>query len=354
VKCSSVASGSPLVCPAVRYRWLGTTGVRVSELSLGTMTFGSGAGATSGVDQSGANELVARALDAGVNFVDTADVYSYGEAEELTGRALGSRRDEVVLATKGGIRYGEGVNEAGASRIHLTRQLDGSLRRLGTDWVDLYYIHIFDEHVDVEDIGATLDSFVRSGKVRFAAVSNYPAWRLMQALAVSDRRSWTRFVALQALWNPLAREVEDGLVPLCRDQGLGLVCWSPLAGGLLSGKYRRGAERPAGARVSDPASDWFGLDEELVYDVVDVLGEVAEVHGATVAQVAIAWQLARPWLTSVILGARTLEQLEDNLGAAGLDLTEDEVARIDAAAPTPRRWPAWHIAIEEARRTEGR
>jgi aryl-alcohol dehydrogenase-like predicted oxidoreductase len=335
----------------VRYRWLGRTGVRVSELSLGTMTFGTRMGATSGVDQAAANELVARALDAGVNFVDTANVYSTGESEELTGRALGSRRDDVILATKGTIRFGRGVNDGGASRVHLTRQLEGSLRRLGTDWVDVYYIHIFDEHVDPEDVGATLDAFVRSGKVRYAAVSDYPAWRLMQALAVSERRGWARFVALQALWHPLARDVEDELVPLCRDQGLGLVTWSPLAGGLLSGKYRRGAERPAGGRVSDPGSDWFRLDEEQVYDVVDTLAGVAEAKDATVAQIAIAWQLARPWVTSAIIGARNVRQLEDNLGAAELDLTDDEVARIDAAAPPPRRWPAWHIAIEEQIRT---
>lgn len=334
----------------MRYRWLGTTGVRVSELSLGTMTFGSRMGATSGVDQAGADELVARALDAGVNFVDTADVYSAGASEELTGRALAGRRDEVVLATKGGIRFGEGANQVGSSRVHLTRQLEGSLRRLGTDWVDLLYVHIYDERVDPDDLAATLDAFVRAGKVRYAAVSNYPAWRLMQALALAERRGSTRVVALQALWNPLERDVEDELVPLCRDQGLGLVSWSPLAGGLLSGKYRRGARRPEGARVTDPDRDWFRLDEERVYDVVEALAAVADARGATVAQVAVAWQLARPWLTSVVLGARTVEQLEDNLGAAELELSEDEVAAIDATAPRPRRWPAWHIGIENERR----
>lgn len=334
----------------MRYRWLGGTGIRVSELALGTMTFGGGEGAISGVDQAGANDLVERSLDAGVNFFDTADVYSTGEAEELLGRALGRRRDEVVLATKGGIRFGAGTNEVGSSRLHLTRQLDGSLRRLGTDWIDLYYVHVHDERTDAERVAATLDSFVRTGKVRHVAVSNYPAWRLMQSLAIADRRGWAPFVALQALWNPLSRDVEDELVPLCRELGLGIVSWSPLAGGLLSGKYRRGAERPTGARVSDPSSDWFGLDEERVFDAVDALAEVAEARGATVAQAAIAWQLARPWLTSVIVGARSLEQLDDNLGASGIDLTDDEVARIDAAAPPPRRWPAWHIEIENERR----
>ncbi len=330
----------------MRYRWLGKTGVRVSELSLGTMTFGGGMGTVSGVDGRAANELVAHALAAGVNFFDTADVYSNGEAEELLGGALGRRRADVLVATKGGIRFGAGVNEVGSSRVHLTRQLEASLRRLGSDWVDLLYVHVFDEHVDADDLAVTLDGFVQSGKVRYVGASNYPAWRLMQALAVSDRRGSSPFVALQALWNPLARDVEDELVPLVRESGLALVSWSPLAGGLLSGKYRRGAERPSGARVSDPASDWFGLDAERVYQAVDALAAVADERGATVAQVALAWQLARPWLTSVIVGARSVAQLEDNLAATHVDLKPAEVSRIDAAAPRPRRWPAWHVALE--------
>ncbi|MBA2615482.1 MAG: aldo/keto reductase [Actinobacteria bacterium] len=334
----------------MRYRSLGRTGVRVSELTLGTMTFGSGLEDVSGVDQKGAKELVARALEAGVNSFDTADIYSSGESEELLGRALGSRRDEVMVATKAGIRFGEGPGEAGSGRAHLTRQLEGSLRRLETDWVDLFYVHVFDETVDPEELGATLDDFVQSGKARHVAASNFPAWRLMQALALSDNRGWARYAAYQALWNPLARDVEDELVPLCRDQEVALFSWSPLAGGLLSGKYRRGAERPAGARVSDPASEWSGVDQELAFDVVEVLDLIASAHGATVAQVALAWQLARPWLTSIVLGARTPAQLEDNLGAANLELTEEEVGRIDAAAPAPRRWPAWHIAVEAEQR----
>ena len=334
----------------MRYRELGRTGLRVSELTLGTMTFGAGLGDVSGVDQRGADELVARALDAGVNSFDTADVYSGGEAEELLGRALGSRRDEVLVATKAGIRSGEAPDEAGSGRVHLTRQLEGSLRRLGTDRVDLFYVHVFDETVEPEDLDETLDGFVRSGKARHVAASNFPAWRLMQALALSDARGSARYVALQALWNPLARDVEDELVPLCRDQGLAVLSWSPLAGGLLSGKYRRGAERPAGARVSDPASEWSGVDQERAFDLVDVLEEIAASHGATVAQVALAWQLARPWLTSIVLGARTVAQLEDNLGATKVKLTRDEVERVNAVAPAPRRWPAWHIAAEAKRR----
>jgi aryl-alcohol dehydrogenase-like predicted oxidoreductase len=334
----------------VRYRWLGQTGIRVSELSLGTMTFGSRLGATSGVDQQGANELVARALDAGVNSFDTADVYSYGESEALLGRALAGRRHEVVLATKGGIRFGGGPNDAGSSRVHLTRQLEGSLRRLGTEWVDLYYVHVYDSHVDVEDVATTLDIFVRSGKVRHVAASDYPAWRLMEALAAADRAALPRFVAMQALWNPLVRDAEDELVPLCRDQGLALFSWSPLAGGLLSGKYRHGAERPFGARVSDSASDWFGIDQELAFDLVEALDEIATARQATIAQVALAWQLARPWLTSIVIGARDLRQLDDNLGATEVMLAEHELRRIDELAPRPRRWPAWHIAAEAARR----
>ncbi len=334
----------------MKYRWLGRTGIRISELSFGTMTFGNRMGTTSGVERAEADALVGRALEAGINSFDTADVYSRGESEELLGAALGSRRDEVLLATKGGIRFGDGPNDVGSSRVHLTRQLEGSLRRLGTDWIDLYYVHIHDERVDPEDLALTLDGFVRSGKVRHVAASNFPAWRLMQALAVAERRGSPPFVALQALWHPVARDVEDELVPLCRDQGLGLLSWSGLAGGLLSGKYRRGAERPPDARVSDARDEWSGIDQERAFDLVDVLDEIAGVRGATVAQVALAWQLAHDWLTSIVLGARTIEQLENNVGAAELELTADEVGRIDAVAPPPRRWPAWHIAIEASLR----
>ena len=329
----------------MRYRWLGRTGVRVSELSFGTMTFGTRMGAVSGVDQAGASELVGRALERGVNFFDTADVYSRGEAEELLGRALGRHRDEVVLATKGGIRFRSGVNSVGSSRLHLTRQLEGSLRRLGTEWVDLLYVHIFDERTAPEDVAETLDGFLRSGKVRYVAASDYPAWRLMQALALG-----TPFVALQALWHPLARDAEDELVPLCRELEVAFLSWSPLAGGLLSGKYRRGGERPLEARISDPASEWSGLDEEQVFDLVELLAEIGRERGATVAQVALAWQLARPWLTSVVIGARNLAQLDDNLGATELELSAADVARIDALAPRPRRWPGWHVDVEAERR----
>jgi len=330
----------------MNYRWLGRTGLRISVLGLGSSPFGGGMGSISGVGASGADEIVGRALDAGINYFDTADVYSYGEAEERLGRALGSRRDDVVLATKCGFRVNAAPNHAGASRTHLVRQLEGSLRRLGTDHVDVFYIHVYDERTDLDDVMVTLDALVRAGKVRYAGASNFPAWRVAHANARATCVGHIAFGVYQGLWNVLARDVEDEIAPMCQSLGLGYLAWSPLGGGLLTGKYGRNEPPPEGSRFADPESPesrFLGHDWERAHDVVDVLRAIAESRGATVSQVALAWVLARPGVSAAVVGARTVAQLEDNLGAAGLELDTCEVGRIDAAAPAPRRWPAWQI-----------
>jgi aryl-alcohol dehydrogenase-like predicted oxidoreductase len=334
----------------MNYRWLGKTGVQVSVLSLGGSVFGSGFGSVSGVDDRGAKEIVTRALDAGINSFDTADEYSKGESEEILGRALRGRRDDVVLATKVGFRVASRLNAAGSSRKHVLHQLNASLKRLGTDYIDLYYVHIHDEHVAVDDLMATLDMVVRAGKVRYVGVSNYPAWRLVEGIHVAASYGWTRFASYQALWNLLDRAAEDEIVPACRSYGLGFFSWSPLAGGWLTGKYRRGEPRPAGARLAGGAVDYLGVDEGRAYAAVELLEEIGARHGATASQIALAWQLARPWLTSAVVGAKSMAQLEENLGAVDVELDEAELAQLDEAFPKPRRWPAWQLEQTEPSR----
>ena len=340
----------------MRYRWLGGTGVRVSELALGTNTFGSGMGSISGVDESGARDIVHAALDEGVNFFDTADVYSDGTAERYLGSALRGKRDDVVIATKGGAPAGEGVNESGSSRAHIMRRLEKSLANLGTDYVDLYYLHFYDPFAEAGEVAATLESVLASGKARFAAVSNYPAWELVRLRETSQKHRFPLPVAYQGLWNLLAREAEDEIVPACRHYGLGFISWAPLAGGLLTGKYVSQGPRPEGARYSDaksPEAKFLGIEQERVDNLVGVIDDIARAHGASVAQVALAWQLSRSWLTSAIIGARKTEQLTDNLRASNVTLDVDDVRRLDEAAPRRRAWPFWHLEQVVADRTGG-
>jgi aryl-alcohol dehydrogenase-like predicted oxidoreductase len=338
----------------MKYHWLGRTGIRVSALSLGCSPFGSGFRTVSGVNQAGANALVARALDAGVNLFDTADEYSRGESEELLGNALATRRQQALIATKVGWRFDRGVNGAGASRLRIVSQLEGSLRRLRTDYIDLYYVHVFDPYTEVDQVMSTLDTVIRAGKVRYAGVSNYPAWRVMQAKCVAERHGWSSFVAYQGLWNLLIRDVEDEIVPVCSALGMAFLSWSPLAGGWLTGKYRRGVARPHGARLTDPADDYLGIDEDRGEQLLEILEHIATARGATIGQVALAYQLTRPWLTSMIVGARSVVQLDENLGAINLDLTAEEIALLDAGTPRPKRWPAWQIERNEESRNDAR
>ena len=302
----------------MEYRQLGRSGLRVSALTLGTMTFGTNA-TVGTTDVAGARRQLDMCLDAGVNLIDTADIYDAGKSEEILGEALQGRRDRLLIATKGRMPMGEGPNDAGLSRHHVISACEASLRRLNIDHIDLYQVHEWDGQTPLEETLSALDTLVRDGKVRYIGASNYAGWQLMKALGTSDLRGYERFVSQQIYYSLQARDAEYELVPLTVDQGLGILVWSPLAGGLLSGKYRRGQDGPEGARHVSGWNEPPIRDEENLYDVVDALVEIAEGRGASPAQVALAWLLGRTGVTSVVIGARTDEHLADNLGAADLD-----------------------------------
>ena len=328
----------------MEYRQLGRSGLRVSTFTLGTMGFGGTGWATpvGHVDVDGAREQIAVARDAGVNLIDTADVYSSGLAEEILGEALGSSRDEVLIATKCRMPMGDGPNDAGGSRHHILRSAEASLRRLGTDHIDLYQIHEWDGQTPLEEQLSALDDLVRSGKVRYVGCSNYAAWQLTKAVAVAERLHLERFVSQQVFYSLQNRDIESEIVPACLDGGLGILVWSPLAGGLMSGKYRRGVEAPAGSRHLTEWSEPPVHDEDKLYDTIEAAVEIGAVHGVSAAQVSLAYVLAKPAVTSLIVGARTPEQLRDNLAAADLRLSADEVGHLDAVSGEPLRYPFWH------------
>jgi len=336
----------------MQYRQLGASGLRVSVLTMGTMTFGGAGGFASvgSTDLDGARRQIDRCLDAGVNLVDTADVYSDGLSEEIVGQVLEGRRDDVLLATKARMPMGDGPNDAGLSRHHLVGSCEASLRRLRTDRIDLYQVHEWDGQTLLEETLQALDDLVRAGKVRYVGCSNYAAWQLMKALGVAERRGLTRFVSQQIHYTLQAREAEYELLPISVDQGLGVLVWSPLAGGLLSGKYRRGQPAPAGSRLLSGWDEPPVRDQEKLYDVVEVVVEVAKDRGVSPAQVALAWLLDRPAVTSVIVGARTEEQLADNLGAADLSLSQEERTRLEEVSRPPLLYPYWHQAKTAADR----
>jgi aryl-alcohol dehydrogenase-like predicted oxidoreductase len=327
----------------MRIRFLGKTGVKVSELCFGTMTFGGRSFFKNigNLGQKEATTLVDMSLYAGINFFDTADVYSEGLSEELLGKALGKRRKDIILATKVRLKMGPGPNDIGLSRHHIIESCNASLKRLGTDYIDLYQAHSFDPDTPLEETMRALDDLVRMGKVRYIGCSNFTGWQLMKALAISDKRGWDSFVTLQALYSLLARELENELVPLCLDQGLGILVWSPLGGGFLSGKYRRGKPQPKGTRLSGPQPRFMPLDEEKGYDIVEELDKIAKAHKATVAQAALNYLLAKEGVSSVIIGARTPEQLEDNLKTANWELTAEEVERLDEISEPLPLYPYW-------------
>ncbi len=328
----------------MRYNRLGGTGLMVSELCLGTMTFGGESGMWAQIGNLGqaeANALVGRAIDAGINFIDTANVYGFGRSEEITGQALrdlGLRRDDVVLATKVLGRMGEGPNASGASRKHILDQAEASLKRLGLDYIDLYQIHGVDPLTPVEETLAALDNLVTRGLVRYVGVSNWPAWRVAKAIGISERRESARIASLQSYYTIAGRDLEREIAPMLRSEGVGLMVWSPLAGGLLSGKYAKGANDGRRAEFDFPP-----VNRDRLPGVLEALGKVAEGHGVSVARVALAWLLHQPVVTSVILGAKRPEQLEDNLGAAELALTPKDLALLDAASALPSEYPGWMI-----------
>ncbi|MBN9681382.1 MULTISPECIES: aldo/keto reductase [unclassified Corallococcus] len=334
----------------MHYRPLGRTGLFVSELCFGAMTFG-GEGYWKNIGQQGqaeADALVGRCLDAGINFFDTANVYSYGQSEELLGKALAPKRSQVVLATKVRGRMGPGQNETGLSRYHLFDSVHASLKRLGTDHIDLLQIHGYDVATPLEETLRALDDLVRQGKVRYLGASNLAAWQLMKALGISDHRGLSRFESLQAYYSIAGRDLERELVPLMKDQGVGLMVWSPLAGGFLSGKYRRDAEGPEGARRT--TFDFPPVDRERAYNAIDVMDEVAKETGTSVARVALAWLLHQPHVTTVILGAKTQAQLEDNLAASELRLGAEQLAKLDAVSRLPPEYPGWMVERQNADR----
>ena len=329
----------------MKTRFLGNTGVRVSELCFGAMTFG-GKGYWANIGQVGqkeADDLVNIAIDGGINFFDTADVYSEGMSELLLGKALGTKRNSVVLATKVRGRTGSGPNDVGLSRRHIIDSCNTSLKRLGTDYIDLYQVHSFDPRTPLEETLRTLDDLVREGKVRYVGASNFAGWQLMKALAISDTQHLERFITLQAFYSLIARDLENELVPLSLDQHLGILPWSPLGGGFLTGKYRRGKPRPEGARRSNPTAQFLQFDEGKGFDIVDELEKTARKYGATITQAALNYLLRKPGVTSVIVGARNKEQLTDNLKTVDWEIAAEEVARLDTLSTPPRVYPYWML-----------
>lgn len=337
----------------MNYRPLGRSGLLVSELCLGAMSFGK-QGYWEVVGALGdelARRLVDIALDAGVNFFDTADVYSYGESEEILGRALKERRHDAVIATKVRGRMSAGINDVGLSRHHIIKSCEASLRRLGTDYLDLYIVHSFDFLTPLEETLSTLDDLVRQGKVRYLGCSNFAAWQLMKALALSEKHHWEKFVSLQALYSLVARDVETELVPLCQDQGLGLTPWSPLAGGFLTGKFRRGEKGPADARRSKEQHNFIRVDEDKGFLILDLVQRIATARGATVAQVALNYLLRKPAVSSVLVGATKPEQLQDNLNTVTWSLDEAELKALDEISQPVRPYPHWMLDVTRGDRT---
>jgi aryl-alcohol dehydrogenase-like predicted oxidoreductase len=337
----------------MKYNQLGNTGLFVSEICLGTMTFGGGGfwKVVGELDQKNATGLVARSLEAGVNFIDTADVYSEGQSEKITGQALkdvGIRRSDVVLATKCYGRTGKGPNDIGASRGHIMDSVARSLERLQTDHIDLYQIHATDSVTPVEETMRALDDLTRNGMVRYVGVSNWQAWKIMKAQGVSHNHGWARFETLQAYYSIAGRDLEREIVPLLNDQKIGLMVWSPLAGGLLSGKFGPGSNGPEGARRV--AFDFPPVDKDRAWKCVDAMREIGNNRGVSVARVALAYVLAKPFVTTVIIGAKTMEQLDDNLEAAKLALTPAEMKTLDEVSALPSEYPGWMLARQGAER----
>ena len=336
----------------MKYNLLGNTGLKVSELCLGTMTFG-GQGmwtAIGALPQNEANELVKQSVDAGINFIDTANVYSEGLSEMMTGQAirdLGLKRDDLVIATKVRGTMGTGINNSGLTRKHILQQANESLIRLNMDYIDLYQIHGFDPLTPIEETLEALDSLVKSGKVRYIGCSNLAAWQIMKALGVSAQQHLSKFVSLQAYYTIAGRDLEREVVPMLLDQKVGLMVWSPLAGGFLSGKYTREANAEEGRRVN---FDFPPVNKDKAFDIIDVMQEIAVAKDVTVAQVALGWLLHQPVVTSVIIGAKRPEQLQDNLKAVDLKLTADELAQLEAVSKLTAEYPGWMIERQSADR----
>jgi aryl-alcohol dehydrogenase-like predicted oxidoreductase len=338
----------------MKYNTLGHTGLLVSELCLGTMTFAPGEGmwkSVAGVEQKLADELVRLSLDAGINFVDTADVYTNGESEKVLAQAianLGIARKDIVIATKAFGRTGPGRNDVGASRGHIMDAVEASLERLKTDYIDLYQIHGADSVTPVEETLRALDTLVSQGKVRYIGCSNWYAWQIMKAIGISEAKNLAKLDTLQAYYSIAGRDLEREIVPLLQDQRTGLLVWSPLAGGLLSGKYSRENQKPEDSRRS--AFDFPLVDKERTWRILDVLRPIAQTHETSVAAVALAWILVKPFVTSVIIGAKRVDQLRQNLSAVEIQFTADEIGRLDEVSALPPEYPGWMIPFQNSNR----
>jgi aryl-alcohol dehydrogenase-like predicted oxidoreductase len=329
----------------MEYRRLGASGFTVPVLSYGCGTFG-GKGeffkAWGATDESGARRLVDICLEAGVSMFDSADIYSAGESERILGTAIKGRRDKVIISTKATFRSGEAANDVGSSRFHLIAACEAALKRLGTDYIDLFQLHGFDAITPIEEVMSTLDDLVRAGKIRYVGVSNFSGWHLMKSLAVADRYGYARYVANQTYYSLIGRDYEWELMPLGQDQGVGAVVWSPLGWGRLTGKIRRGAPLPETSRLHKTADMGPQVSDGYLYKVVDALDEIARQTGKSVPQIALNWLLQRPTIATVLIGARNEEQLRQNLGAVGWSLTKEQIAALDAASATPLAYPYWH------------
>jgi aryl-alcohol dehydrogenase-like predicted oxidoreductase len=334
----------------MKYVNLGSSGLKVSQLCFGTMTFGSGFRSVGATSQQDANRLVKRALSAGINFFDTADVYSWGESETALGKALkaaGVDRSKVVIATKVRARMSDDPNDAGLSRGHILDSVERSLQRLQVEYIDLYQVHGWDPNVPLGETMAALNDLVRWGKVRYIGCSNFAAWQLAKANAIAKKHGWARFITYQGYYSLIGRDIEHELVPLCLDQGMGILPWSPLAGGLLTGKYRKGT--PKNVRYAGELKGFIPVNPERLGRILSAMDTIAAKRKAPLAAVALAWLRQRPGVTSVIIGARNMGQLEENLKAADLDLTPNETAKLDEASATPLPYPQWMIQSQVTR-----
>jgi aryl-alcohol dehydrogenase-like predicted oxidoreductase len=340
----------------MQYATLGNTGLLVSRLCFGTMTFGDGRGLIKGigaVDQAGADELVKTSIDGGINFFDTADIYTEGESEKILGQSLKNlniARKDVVIATKVYGRIGSGRNDIGASRGHIMDGVEASLRRLQTDHIDLYQIHGNDSVTPVDETIRTLDTLVQQGKVRYIGCSNWQAWKIAKALGVSEFRNLVRFNTLQAYYSIAGRDLEREIVPMLESEKVGLLVWSPLAGGLLSGKFSRTNQKPADSRRTD--FDFPLVDKERTWKILDVIAPIAKAHECSPARLSLAWLLAKPVVTSVIIGAKRLDQLQDNLAAVEIILTQDELRQLDEVSALPPEYPGWMLLSQGADRLQ--
>ncbi|MBB5064038.1 aldo/keto reductase [Granulicella mallensis] len=340
----------------MQYKTLGNTGLLVSSLCFGTMTFSGGAGfwkVIGTVDQAGADDLVKASIEAGINFFDTADVYSEGESEKTLGQSLKNlniARKDVVIATKVFGRVGPGRNDVGASRGHIMDGVEASLRRLQTDHIDLYQIHASDSITPVEETLRALDTLVQQGKVRYIGASNWQAWKLSKALGISEFKNLARFDTLQAYYSIAGRDLEREIVPLLEAEKTGLLVWSPLAGGLLSGKFSRENQKPEGSRRSE--FDFPLVDKERTWKILDAIAPIAKAHGCSAARISLAWLLSKPVVTSIIIGAKRLDQLQDNIAAIEVKLTADEIKQLDEVSALPPEYPGWMLPFQNANRLD--